>query len=59
MVRTDLDIKGQSTPVRSVPGHPFSSYLGLTQGLSEILAGGLYSHQTLKSVTAAPQDEMS
>lgn len=41
------------------PWIPISSYLGLTQRLREILADGLYSHQTLKSATAAPQDEVS
>lgn len=39
------------------PWIPIRSYLGLAQEL--ILAGGSYSHQTLKAVTAGPQDVVS
>lgn len=37
--------------------NPISTCLCLSQVF--ILAGGLYSHQTLRPVTAAPQDEVS
>lgn len=55
MLRTDPDIKGQSTPLRSVPRYPSAATRVSLSGL--ILAVGLYNYQTLKSV--APQDEVS
>lgn len=54
--RTGLDTRRQNKPVRSVPGSHqqlFGSHSGA------YLAGGLYNHQTLRPVAAAPQDEVS